>query len=120
LKERLVRQPHDNIFGIAVVGLLGHARARQFGEADAEVDVRARIVRIPPALLTPVAREHDAAHVEGAFEAVAGWKPWRRVPVIAAEDLLRVDQARARSDQRDSDGNHKPTPHRPYGSSGSP
>src|SRR6185503_6233002 len=115
LKQRLVRQTDDDILGVGVVRLLRHPRPGELAEADAEVDVGAGIVGVPPALLTPVARELHAAHVEGALEAVRGGIPGRRVAVVAAEDLLRVREARHGAypggDEHDDDRNCRPAVH---------
>jgi len=90
LEERFVRQPDDDMVRVFALGILAHASLGQLGEPDAEIDVGPRVVRVPTALLAPVAREHAAAEVEGALEGRRrrefGW----RVAVVPGKDLLGV------------------------------
>ena len=76
--------------GFAAVGLPGDAGSRELREPDAEVDVRARIIGLPPALLATVAGEHDPAEGEAALETVIVREAGRRRAVEAGEDSLCV------------------------------
>jgi hypothetical protein len=95
LKQRIVGQLDDDGVGNALFTVLPHRDAHfgQFREADAEIDVGARIVSTPALLFAAVAREHHAAEVEAAIEGRGGGKLRGRAAVEARPDALGLNHA---------------------------
>ena len=90
LEQCVVGQSYDHGVRYRFLAVVGHLHSdlRQFGQADAEVDVGARVVRAPPLLFAPVAAEHDPAEVEAAIVGRARREFRRRVAVEARPDAV--------------------------------
>jgi hypothetical protein len=98
LEKLRIGQADDDVLRIGAGGLLRHARARELGQADAEIDIGSRVIRVPPALLAAVAAEHRAAEREAALEAVRIGEARGRRAVEPRKDPLGIARADADSE----------------------
>src|SRR5262245_25401361 len=74
-------------------------RLRELRQADAEIDVGDGIIGVPPAFLTVVAREDDAAEIETTAEGIPRGELRRSEATVAAAPDLSVAH-------RDAGGQH--------------
>src|SRR5438128_1286049 len=102
LEQRLVSGPDDHMIRLAAFRRIHrHPRLGELAETDAEVEIGARIIGVPAALLAVIALKHEPAEVEAGAERRRGWKSRRGVAVAAAPHLcLGVDEGSA-EDERD-------------------
>ncbi len=105
LKQPIIGQTDDDRIGNPLSAFVRELDADlgQFGEADAEIDVRPRVIGAPTLFFAPVARKQDAAEVEAAIVGRGGRKPRRRSAVEPGPDALRMRRGDGDGDDAKSD-----------------